>query len=381
MLRTASWLVRTVTFVVVTVETFRHGRAGATAFAVTVLACVLAALAMGIWALLDVRGGPALKRSWRLAVPLAVMAGGTGAASVLPHGGPLLALTLIAVLGAGSESSLSGGWAVAGTAVVGGELGALRTDQDPATMIAFPLLALVALLAGHSRRAWRVQAEQSAALLARAEELRVEQHRVAVLGERTRIAREIHDVLAHSLGALGIQVQAARAVLTDHGDIDRAVEILTVAQRMAADGLGETRRAVHALRADSEPLDVALARMVREHERGHGGSARLTVIGEVGPLPPESTLALVRTAQESLTNAAKHAPGRSVRLTLTSEDRYLTLTVDNPLGVRAEGSAGFATVDGGYGLTGMRERLLLLGGTLDTGVRDGRWTVVARVPR
>ena len=116
------------------------------------------------------------------------------------------------------------------------------------------------LLLGRLVRGRRVQAEQSAALLAQTQQLLAARGRADVLGERARIAREIHDVLAHSLGALGIQIQAARAVLTDHKDLDRAVDILMTAQRMAADGLTETRRAVHALRLDSRPLDEELRR-------------------------------------------------------------------------------------------------------------------------
>ena len=127
------------------------------------------------------------------------------------------------------------------------------------TLVGYPLLIAASLSLGRNRRSYRVQAEQSAALLEQYERLRAEQRRADVLDERTRIAREIHDVLAHSLGALGIQIQAAKAVLTDHGDIDRAVEVLSTAQRMAADGLTETRRAVHALRVDSLPLGDELA--------------------------------------------------------------------------------------------------------------------------
>ena len=150
-----------------------------------------------------------------------------------------------------------------------------------------PLLIAVCAMFGLQRRSYRVQAEQSAALLAQHERLRAEQRRADVLDERARIAREIHDVLAHSLGALGIQIQAAKAMLTDHGDVDRAVEALATAQRMAADGLTETRRAVHALRVDTLPLGEELAAVADTHRqryhvpvtletsgRGQGAAAR-----------------------------------------------------------------------------------------------------------
>ena len=161
-----------------------------------------------------------------------------------------------------------------------------------------------------------MQAEQSAALLEQYERVRAEQRRADVLDERTRIAREIHDVLAHSLGALGIQIQAARAVLTDHGDIDRAVEALSTAQRMAADGLTETRRAVHALRVDTLPLGDELAAAVQTHRQRYQVPVAFETAGAARPLPPDASLALLRTVQEALVNAAKHAPGEPIAVRL-----------------------------------------------------------------
>ena len=185
-------------------------------------------------------------------------------------------------------------------------------------------------------------------------------------------------MLAHSLGALGIQIQAARAVLTDHGDIDRAGEILAAAQRMAAEGLVETRRAVHALRADTLPLDEELARVSDTHAQRYHVAASFDIGGVPAPLPPDATVALLRIAQESLVNAAKHAAGQGVAVRLDYPDADVRLTVRNdlapaPPGGRAPPRASARrwtrvnTVNGGYGLTGMRERLRLLNGTLAGG--------------
>ena len=105
--------------------------------------------------------------------------------------------------------------------------------------------------------------------MANLERLQQEQRRAAALDERNRIAREIHDVLAHSLGSLGVQIQAAQAVLTDQHDIERAVEILGQAltpHRRAK----ETRRALHALRSDTPPLADALADLSADHRRHYG---------------------------------------------------------------------------------------------------------------
>ena len=101
------------------------------------------------------------------------------------------------------------------------------------------LLLSAALILGINIRAHRVEAEHAAELLAQAEALRDEQAQVATLQERTRIAREIHDVLAHSLGALGLQIELIRAVLTDSDDTPHAVELLDQAHRMTTTGLTE----------------------------------------------------------------------------------------------------------------------------------------------
>ena len=242
---------------------------------------------------------------------------------------------------------------------------------------------IAGLLIGRNWGGYRVQAEQATQLLAQREELQAEQRRADLLDERARIAREIHDVLAHSLGALGIQIQAARAVLSDHADIEKANEILAGAQRMAAEGLVDTRRAVHALRTDTLPLDEELARVSDTYAQRYHVAASFDVGGVPGPLPPDATIALLRIAQESLVNAAKHAAGQSVAVRLDYSDTDVRLTVRNdlPPGTGPDGEAGVSTVNGGYGLTGMRERLRLLNGTLQAGRRDNQWIVTAELPR
>jgi signal transduction histidine kinase len=200
-----------------------------------------------------------------------------------------------------------------------------------------------------------------------------------VLDERTRIAREIHDVLAHSLGALGIQIQAAKAILTDSGNVDGAVKALTTAQRMAAEGLTETRRAVHALRVDTLPLGEELAAVVDTHRQRYHVPVTLETSGIARTLPPDAALALLRTAQEAMVNAAKHAPCQRVAVSLDYGENDVRLNVANGLdgaaaSVRQPGSTG------GYGLTGMRERLRLLNGTLLAGPRENEWAVTAELP-
>ncbi|MEV8373080.1 histidine kinase [Kribbella sp. NPDC056861] len=374
-LRTVSWLARAVAFVLIGVETFVHSPAYEAAFVVAAGAYVLCGLLLVGWFVLELRpAGP------RIGLPLilGVAAAVSGAASTVPAGHALLGISLLVVIGAGSASEVAVGWVVTLAGIVGVEAGGLFTGLDRGELLGYPAALLLALLVGRNRRTYRVHAEETSALLAEVEQLQAEQRRAAVLDERTRIAREIHDVLAHSLGALGIQIQTARALL-DH-DPRRADDVLGVAQRMAADGLGETRRAVQALRSDIPPLSRSLAEIARVHHDQHGTPARLAIHGEAAGLPSEQTLALVRVTQESLTNAAKHAPDQEVDISVGYEDHQVTLTITNRLPGQPSG-ATFATVNGGYGLTGMRERLLLLGGSLTAEARDDRWHVVARVPR
>jgi signal transduction histidine kinase len=314
---------------------------------------------------------------WVLGALAVVTAAGAG----LPGGGPLIVLAVIAVISAGSRTSLTAAWITAGLAATALIATGTACGVPGWTTVGNVAALLVGLLGGFGRRAYRVQAEQNAVLLTQAEQLRNEQARAATLDERARIAREIHDVLAHSLGALGVQIQLAQAVLTDTHDETRAVELLGQAHRMATDGLAETRRAVHALRGQTPPLPEGLAGLGADHQRRHGARVAVAVTGEPHPLPPDVGLALTRTAQEALVNTAKHAPHQPVGITLDYAEAGTTLTVTSRLASGAGAGPELATVNGGYGLAGIRERLLLLGGTLGAGADDGEWVVTAWVPQ
>ncbi|MFD0505879.1 sensor histidine kinase [Streptomyces chiangmaiensis] len=261
---------------------------------------------------------------------LSVITAASGLTSAGPHSSTLIGLAIMAVVAAGSETSVRTGWVVAAVGVLAVQIGALTYGADRGVFLGYPLVLVVALLAGHNRRAYRVRAEQAALMLEQAEQLRAQQRLTAVLDERTRLAREIHDVLAHSLGALGIQIQAARALVAQGGQEARVDDMLARAQRMAADGLTETRRAVHALRADSAPLAQALEAIAENHRQQHRAPVRVAITSPEPELPPEQNVQLVRTAQEALTNAAKHAPHQPVDITLGYEDHQVTMTVSNP---------------------------------------------------
>lgn len=199
--------------------------------------------------------------------------------------------------------------------------------------------------------------------------------REAAFEERGRIAREIHDVLGHSLSGIAMQLDMADA-LHHSGRDAQANEAVRHARGLAVSGIAETRRAIQALREDTLPLPETLRHLA---DSSH---AQLTITGEPGTVSVESAQAIIRAAQEAVTNAQKYAPGGEVRVNLEYHEALLRLTVSDSgptkpaSAARAQGS--------GMGLVGMRERAALLGGTLHVGPTNGAaagWTVVVELPR
>jgi signal transduction histidine kinase len=140
---------------------------------------------------------------------------------------------------------------------------------------------------------------------------------------------------------------------------------------------------VQALRADTLPLNEELALVTDTHAQRYHVPVSYDTGGVPAALPPDATLALLRIAQEALVNAAKHAAGQAVAVRLDYGDADVRLTVRNelPPGADVGRLAALSTVNGGYGLTGMHERLRLLNGTLEAGPRDNQWIVTAELPR
>jgi signal transduction histidine kinase len=383
--RTVNWVARILGFVWVGLFTFLIAPPhGSNATAVQIAGYSLAAAGLVGWSLSDLPNAAARYQAWLLPVAFGAIAVGTGIACGAGNGGTAMVIfTMVAAMMAGADTGLGAALAVTGAGILAIDVSGLIFGDSYGVLIGFPALVLAGLLIGRNRAGYRIQAEQAAMLLAQRERLETEQRRADLLDERARIAREIHDVLAHSLGALGIQIQAARAVMTREGDIDRASELLGVAQQMAAEGLEETRRAVHALRADTRPLSEELARVTDTYAQRYHVAVSFDTSGIPAPLAPDATIALLRVAQEALVNATKHAAGQRVAMRLDFGDADVRLTVRNELapGSAANGETGVSTVNGGYGLTGMRERLRLLNGTLEAGRRDGQWIVTAELPR
>ncbi|MBL7260840.1 sensor histidine kinase [Paractinoplanes lichenicola] len=245
--------------------------------------------------------------------------------------------------------------------------------NGPTAMLTQPGVVVVVVLFSLHRREHRLRAEQTEQLLEQTSRTQEAQAHAAALDERARIARELHDVLAHSLGALGVQLEVAEAQLTERGDIEAAAERVRRARRLAADGMVEARSAVAALRSDALPLARALDSLVGVHRENHAVEVALRTDGTERALPSAAEVALLRTARETLTNAAKHAPGKPVAMRLVYAESSVRLVVENS-------AVSPRTGEGGFGLIGARERIALVAGTLDEGVVDGAWRVTAEVP-
>ncbi|MFJ4694156.1 sensor histidine kinase [Streptomyces sp. NPDC088766] len=226
-------------------------------------------------------------------------------------------------------------------------------------------------LAGYALRLDAEARGNAQRLLVQERAARAAEAESAALAERARIAREIHDVLAHSLSAQLVHLEAARLLIERGAGRDRILERVVAARGMARDGLDETRQALSALRGELTPLEEFLTGLVRAT-----AGAEVTVAGERRPLPADVSQTVRRVAQEALTNVRKHAPGARVRLRLDYEPDQVSLHVKDSGGPPGE----LAGAGGGYGLLGMRERAELLGGSLEAGPGEEGFVVTLKVP-
>ncbi len=363
----AWWLRAAVFAIVAAVVLSSHGTLAAGIAELTIAAAAM----IGWWASGRLPA-PWAGRLLFACLTLITAVGGFAAAS--HHDTSVFALAIVGMLAAGADLPLAELLVVFFAGVLAVEIGAISYAQtDLGTVLGYPALLAALALVGRYRRAYRIQTEQAEALLAETRRAQSEAERAVALTERSRIAREIHDVLAHSLSALGIQLQAAEVMLSEHHDIDRALRSLAGARRLVEEGLTETRRAVRALRSDAPPLPEALAALVDD------SPGALTITGEPYALSPAADLALLRVAQEALTNAVKHADGNPARITLEYTDGGVELRLENALPDAA--AIEHPHTAGGYGLAGMHERLRLLDGELQAGPVGERWVVKARVTR
>ncbi|HMA47524.1 MAG TPA: sensor histidine kinase [Frankiaceae bacterium] len=259
-------------------------------------------------------------------------------------------------------------------------------DRGVAAIVGYDTVSTLALMAAavalgdavHARRGWQAELRQRLRL-ARMERDREARERVK--DERVRIAREIHDVLAHTVAVITIQAGVAAEALDD--DPAASCSALTTIRTVSREALADLRGTVGLLRGatESEPLPpTAVAGLadvgrVLDSAAADGLQVRLDVAGEAAPLPSVVGTTAHRIVQESLTNVLRHAHARHAHVRLRYAARALTVTVAD------DGRGRTDTADEGYGLRGMRERVTLLGGDFRAGNRpDGGFEVTAVLP-
>jgi signal transduction histidine kinase len=223
----------------------------------------------------------------------------------------------------------------------------------------------------------RIQAQ----LLVKQQEMQADLAEHAVAEERRRIAREVHDVIAHSLSVTMLHVTGARHALERDGDVDDAVDALTDAERLGRQAMADIRRTVGLLEAGPtrmapEPGIADICDLIADFVQA-GLLVTLRTTGRQDRVSAAVGLALYRIAQESLANIAKHAPESkaAVELVISQSTALLSIVNEVPVAVPATPASG-----GGRGLAGMRQRVELLGGAIDAGPCREGWSVRAAIP-
>ena len=271
------------------------------------------------------------------------------------------------------------GGTAAGAVVVAMALPGLFAGENPGDVIPTWLFLGAAWLMGWTLHRRRVQAVRLEDRAARLEREREENARAAVAEERARIARELHDVVAHSVSVMVVQAQAAqRLVEAEQRDLQR--QALGSIETTGRQALVEMRRLLGVLRrTDADPslapqpgLDDVDELIGQSREAGL--PVELKVEGEPEPLPPGVDLSAYRIVQEALTNTLKHAGPARARVTIRYRNNEVELEI-------TDDGAGTGTGGGsGQGLIGMRERVAIYGGVLESGRQDGGYLVRARLP-
>ena len=345
--------------------------------AITV-ALVLSAAGWVAWMLSD-------RIEWLTVGSLVVMGGAGGVLAGVSPNSPALAVGCAAVFSAGVRLRTELSLGILAEVIAGFLIAALATGAPTGVLLGYPFAFAGFWSVSLTRREFLVRAEQAEHMLAETQRAREAETHAAALAERARIARDIHDVLAHSLAAVSVNLQAAEGLLasdtlpSDHPELAKAVECIDRAGTLTREGLAAARRAILALREDAAPLLDQLASLAAQYRAAGDAAVDFTVTGEPRPLSEQATEVAFRTAQEGLTNARKHAPGQPVTLGLRFEPGHVTVSVANPL--PSAGHPGpLAKTGAGAGLTGLRERAALGGGALEAGPADGTRRVWLKIP-
>ncbi|MEU5581586.1 histidine kinase [Streptomyces huasconensis] len=248
-------------------------------------------------------------------------------------------------------------------------VGYASSNTDSPLTTGLTVVGLV--LAGYTLRLDAEARGSAHRLLAQERAARAAEAQSAALAERGRIAREIHDVLAHSLSAQLVHLEAARLLIEGDATKQQILDRVVAARSMAREGLAETRQALSALRGEMSPVEDFLRELVTADR------ASVTVAGDPRALSAEASQAVRRVAQEALTNVRKHAPGAKIQVCLEYGEREVRLDIRDSGG---QPPGELASSGAGYGLLGMRERAELLGGSLEAGPGEEGFVVTLRVP-
>ena len=349
-----------------------HGRGLGVATALVVFAAALAFAVRAVFVERPV--------GLQAAVLAAMGAAGVALVALQPKGATELAGGAAVWMGvARLPLPLGIGLAAATTAGLGAAE-ALAGGSAAAVAAGLLLCALLALVAHFIRQA-RASQQTTELLLAQLEDAREQQLEAAALAERSRIASELHDVLAHALSGAALQLQGARKLAERDGASAEVQAAVDRAGELVRDGLANARQAVGALRGERVPGVDQLAALVAAFEADAAGDVTLRIEGSPRPLSAEAGLALYRGAQEALTNVGRYAPGAATTILLRYGSDGTTLTVEDSLAETSDAAAaGLAGVGGGNGLRGLRERLERVGGRLDAGPTDDGWRVRLEIP-
>jgi signal transduction histidine kinase len=349
-----------------------------------VLIAVTLALSSAGWIAWLVSGSTGQRRLLSLG-SLVVMAAAGGVLAGLTPSSPAIAVVCAAAFSSGVRLSTGASVGIMAEGVSAFVLTALLANQPTGVVLGFPFAIAGLWSVAMTRREYLVRAEQAERTLAETRRAREAETHAAALAERARIARDIHDVLAHSLAAVSVNLQAAEGLLAadtlpkDNPELTKAIECVERAGTLTREGLAQARRAILALRDDAAPLPDQLASLAAQFQAAGDTAINLAITGEPRPLSAQAAQVAYRTAQEGLTNARKHAPGLPVNLTLRFERAQVAVSVVNPLS--PAGQLGpLAHTGAGAGLTGLEERAALAGGTLETGPADGTWQTELRIP-
>jgi len=322
----------------------------------------------------------AMRTTWPIwAAATVALAGLAQALGGTESPGTLMALvaTLLVVYSAGAERE-EGAAAVGLALVLGSSL--VQEWLDHGSDYAFITIEIAGVwLLGRAARSWRSRATY-------AEQHQRDLARLAVAEERTRIARDLHDVVAHSLSVIAVQADAAEAAL--QRDPTRAAEPLRAIRSSARDALTDMRQMLHLLRAEDTdaPADRAPARSVSDLTQLVDGMAEAglqiqTEIRLPDDLPAGLGLAVYRIAQEGLTNVRRHAGPVRTRLVVVDQGHQVRVEISNEAPATVPARAVDTDSSTGHGLIGARERALAVGGTLQAGTTEsGGFTLVAHLP-